>query len=251
MKLSCRAREVLLLNSVALLICATWLLQPLAQDPEFHDFADQRAWGPVTYAMDVLSNLPFALWGLVGLAALGRRWPAVQGAQRPMLILFFTGLIATAVGSSWYHLNPTDATLAVDRWGMSVAFAGLMGLAVAARVSERTGAWGGLVSLALGMLSVWVWQQTGNLTPWAVYQFGGIALMLGLLWLPPLPGALPVHWWAVLAIYGVAKCFEGADHWVFEATGGLSGHSLKHLVASLAAWPVLHALRQHSSATHL
>ncbi len=248
MKLSCRAREALLLNSVALLIGITWLLQPLAQDPEFHHFADQRAWGPVTFAMDVLSNLPFALWGWVGLAALWRWWSTVQGAQRPMLILFFTGLVATAVGSSWYHLNPTDASLAIDRWGMSVAFAGLMGLAVATRVSERTGNWAGPASFVLGVISVWVWRQTGNLTPWAVYQFGGMALMLGLLWLPRLPGALPVNWLAVLVIYGVAKCFESADHWVFEATGGLSGHSLKHLVASLAAWPVLSALRRHAAA---
>lgn len=46
-----------------------------------------------------------------------------------------------------------------------------------------------------------------------------------------------------MAIYAVAKAFELADHTLFEASGQLiSGHSLKHMVAALAAWPVISAL---------
>lgn len=249
MKLSPRAREALLVAVVALLAGVAWLAPPLAQAPHFHAFADQRAFGPLAHAMDVLSNLPFALWGLTGLGLLFTRMEGrASAAQHRMATLFFAGLVVTAACSSWYHLAPTDANLAIDRFGMSFAFAGLMGLAVATRVSERAGLPAGLLSLALGVLSVWVWHLDGNLMPWAVYQFGGMALMLSLLGLTRLPNSLPVSWLAVLLVYGAAKLLEVADHTVFNATGWISGHSLKHIVASFAAWPVLQALLRQTKA---
>jgi hypothetical protein len=56
-------------------------------------------------------------------------------------------------------------------------------------------------------------------------------------------GALPLHLGAVIAFYALAKVFEGADHQVFEATAqAVSGHSLKHVLAAGAAWPVWSAL---------
>ncbi len=251
MNLSRRAREAVLLNAVTLMAAIACLAPPLAQPPEFHAFADQRSWGPLGYAMDVLSNLPFALWGLAGLAVLflTRAGTLLRGPQRHMAMLFFGGLVVTAGCSAWYHLAPTDASLVVDRQGMSVAFAGLMGLAVATRVSERLGTATGLLSLALGLLSVWVWQTSGNLTPWAVYQFGGMVLILGMLLAPALPDTLPVGWLAVLLVYGAAKLLETGDHLVFDATGWISGHSLKHIVASFAAWPVIHAILRLASRT--
>ena len=49
------------------------------------------------------------------------------------------GLVLTSVGSTVYHLRPDDAGLLWDRLGMAVAFAGLLGLAGASRVSLRAG----------------------------------------------------------------------------------------------------------------
>jgi hypothetical protein len=37
---------------------------------------------------------------------------------KPETALFFTGLLLTAAASSWYHWQPDDAGLAVDRCGM-------------------------------------------------------------------------------------------------------------------------------------
>ena len=52
------------------------------------------------------------------------------------------------------------------------------------------------------------------------------------------PTATPARaWWAVLGCYAVAKLFEIADQRLFASLGGLSGHTLKHLVAAAgAAW---------------
>jgi hypothetical protein len=78
-------------------------------------------------------------------------------------------------------------------------------------------------------------------TPYAVIQFGGIAL-IGVLLLLPSRGTGP-FWLALIASYALAKAFERADHAVFAATDHLvSGHALKHLVAALPVLAVTTAL---------
>ncbi|HSV54047.1 MAG TPA: hypothetical protein VLJ57_18160 [Burkholderiaceae bacterium] len=216
----------------------------LAQPADHHGFADQRGWLGIPYAVDVLSNLPFALFGFAGLVCCGRLPAAVDPVQRALAVLFFGGLMVTAGASAWYHWQPVDAGLAVDRCGMAVAFAGLLGLVVAGRVSARAGAAVAAATLLLGPLSVWAWAESGNVLPWAVVQFGGMGLVLWMAACKPLAGAWPVRWAAVVLIYAAAKGLEQADHWIFALDQGwISGHSLKHVVASLAAWPVLVALR--------
>src|SRR6185369_8274377 len=129
--MSPKPEAMLLLTCLSLLALA--LFGPaLAQPAHYHEFADQRVLWGVPFAMDVLSNLPFALAGAVGAWCL---WSLPSGAlsnvQRAMAALFFIGLLLTAAASSWYHWHPDDAGLAVDRCGMAVAFAGLLGLAAA------------------------------------------------------------------------------------------------------------------------
>ena len=239
-----RSTVPLWLGVLALVLLAVFM-PPLAQAPHFHDFADQRSWLGLPCALDVLSNLPFALFGLLGLHVLGRVPAlALERTQRQLAALFFAGLILTALCSAWYHWQPDNAGLVVDRLGMTVAFAGLLGLGVATHVSSRA-AWGLVLAVLLcGPLSVVVWSKSGNLLPWALLQGGGMVLLVVLAVLKPLPGALALRWGAVIGIYAVAKALERYDTAVFQWTGQLvSGHSLKHLVAAFAAWPVIQALR--------
>jgi hypothetical protein len=132
----------------------------------------------------------------------------------------------------------------VDRLGMTVAFAGLLGVAAAERVSLRAGQLLSVLILLLGSISVWLWSLSGNVLPWLVLQFGGMVVILWLASLNPLPGALAVRWSIVILLYALAKVLELTDHAVYDLTGHLvSGHSLKHLVASFVAWPVIAALK--------
>ena len=217
----------------------------LPASPHQHGFADQRVLWGLPCALDVLSNLPFALAGGWGLALLWRqRGGVLDATTRATATLFCVGLLCTTVGSAWYHGRPDDAGLIWDRLGMVVAFAGLLGLAAAGRVGLRAGRATAVAVLLAGPLAVAWWARTGDLLPWATLQLGGMLVVLALAGLPRRPGALALNLFAVIAWYGAAKLFEAADHAVFAATGQwLSGHTLKHLCAAGAALPVLAALR--------
>lgn len=224
-------------------------------------FADTRSWHGLPNAMDVLSNLPFLLmgcWGLYWLNRIDRAhhealsgFPLAPPASDPpdntldCAWLFFAGLIATAAGSAFYHLAPDAPRLAADRAGMAVAFAGLIGMAVCERVSQRAGWPAAWFVLTTGLLSAEIAQETGNVLPWALVQFGGMALVLTLALSRPISGAVGLRLGWVIAAYVLAKAFELADQPIYEATQGvISGHTLKHLCAALAALPVLTALQR-------
>ncbi|MEO6015938.1 MAG: hypothetical protein ABIP46_01680 [Polaromonas sp.] len=242
-----RRRECALAGAMLLMLAVALLGPAVAQPLHYHDFADQRNWGWLPHAMDVISNLPFVLWGVVGMWALARALyaRAIDAVEAGLGALFFCGLCVTAAVSVAYHLQPGDAGLVWDRSGMVLAFAGLMGLAAMRAVSVRAGIALAAVVLGLGPLSVYVWSLTGNVLPWAVLQFGGMALVVGFACLRPATAgrALPVRWVLVIAIYALAKLLELGDHAVFEWTGHMvSGHSLQHVIAACAAWPVVTAL---------
>ena len=94
------------------------------------------------------------------------------------------------------------------------------------------------VALGFGSgLSRWAPGTVGTLWAWA-------AFVVADQWLTT------AQWGWVIAAYAVAKVVEVGDHAIFEATGGwLSGHTLKHLVAACAAWPVIAALRPMQNGT--
>jgi hypothetical protein len=106
-------------GTLVLILLACRRTQYVAQPDGHLAFADQRSLWGMPYAMDVLSNAPFALlgaWGLLRLRSVhtppARRNGFVAlvpcDAQRPLAQLFFVGLLLTALCSSYYHLQPND-----------------------------------------------------------------------------------------------------------------------------------------------
>ena len=245
--LSLRERGLLAMTGGLLLIV---LLAPTVhQSQAYHAFADQRTLCGWPHAMDVLSNMPFALFGVWGLGRLATL-PQGAGAELPRSTrwlsgLFFFGLLMTSLGSAAYHWAPDDAHLVLDRLGMCLPFAGLLGLLVQDRVSTRAAGLTAAGVLLAGLVSV-AWSAVdGNVLPWYLLQAVGL-LMLCTLGLCPTQGGsgLAFSALAVLGWYVAAKLFEAADGWVYHLSLQLvSGHSLKHLFAALAAWPVMVALQ--------
>jgi hypothetical protein len=85
---------------------------------------------------------------------------------------------------------------------------------------------------------------TGDLSLYALVQFGGMAAMLLLLSLTP-RGSHPLPWWTLLAWYAVSKMTEAGDTLIWDATREVfAGHALKHLTAALGGLAIANALRR-------
>jgi len=229
--------------AIALILVASLLAPRIPQDQSYHGFADQRTLLGVPNGADVLSNLAFALVGIFGLAGLlSHRRLRFNASTEAGLWLIAVGIIGTAVGSAWYHLNPTNATLFWDRLPMTVVFAGVIGAATSQRLGEDAGRWVLAVLPLLGIASVAYWASTGDLSLYLLLQFGGIVTLVALLVLAR-DRSDPIPWLWVVAFYVAAKVSEAGDRAIWDATHGLvAGHALKHLLAAAAVaaalWPL-------------
>jgi hypothetical protein len=229
---------------IALTLAAWALLPAIAQNPSYHRFADQRQWLGVPNAADVLSNLAFALVGLAGAMRLASpRRPQFSQATEAGMWCVALGLVGTAMGSTWYHLDPSNASLVWDRLPMTLVFAGVLGTAIAQRVGNDAARLSLALLVPLGIASVAYWKVTGDLSLYAALQLGGIGGLL-LLMLLTRKGNDTIPWAWVLGWYALAKVAEFADQAIFDATHRLvAGHTLKHLLAAAAGAAALWPLR--------
>ncbi|MFZ2653249.1 MAG: hypothetical protein WA210_24475 [Burkholderiaceae bacterium] len=237
------------------LFAGLWLHGPVAQWVDYHGFADTRVWLGIPHAADVLSNLPFLFVGAFGLWRLsGASRGELDPPSRKAWQLFCVALLGTSAGSAFYHWAPNNAALVFDRIPIAWACVALTGALLAEHVHSRWAAASVLaaaVAIATGAVAYWWFTEQGGLGDLRPYLFVQVLPMLLvplalLLSLPPLhAAATPASaWWGVLVLYGAAKAMEVADHQVFSATGWVSGHTLKHLLAAAgAAWIVLAVTR--------
>jgi hypothetical protein len=242
--MSARARLWALLALLAVTVAWALSLPPIPQDPAYHDLADQRTLLGVPHFWNVVSNIPFVVVGLAGFALLPRL-PALMPAL-PAAVLSL-GLFLVGFGSAWYHLAPGNDTLFWDRLPMTIAFMALLSLVIGERLSARTGWMLLFPLLAAGVASVMWWAGTeargvGDLRPYALVQFASMLLIAAMLLMYPRRWLRDGRLWAALGCYALAKLAEHFDAGIFAALGWISGHSIKHLLAALAAGLIVAAL---------
>jgi hypothetical protein len=244
------------LGSLALALGAVaivWVwLGPIAQDPDYHAFADRRAILGVPWFWNVVSNVPFLLVGALGLGTLARGVPFaptfVDPAEQAPFAVFFAGVLLTGVGSAYYHGHPTSLTLVWDRLPMTVAFMGLFAAAVGERVDRRLGSrllWP-LVGLGVASVLYWSWTErggSGDLRLYALVQFGPLVAVPALFRRYPPRYTRGTDWLVALVWYAAALALDRLDRAVFALGGVVSGHTLKHLAAALSAYWLLRMLR--------
>ena len=233
----------LLLLVVLASVLGIFVIPPIAQDPLYHQFADQRTVLGIANGFNVLSNVPFVLLGLLGVRWLPQRHVSIAAVP---YLSFSVGALCIGFGSAWYHHAPSMASLVWDRLPMTVVFMSLFSIVVGDRVSARLGRWLLWPLLIFGALSVFYWyvselQGRGDLRPYGLVQFLPMVLIPLLLLLHPGRGLQSAGLWAALGTYALAKV---AEHFDSASAAFISGHSVKHLLGGLALLWALRAMRQ-------
>jgi hypothetical protein len=235
--------------SIAGLIVLAALLPSHAQDQAYHAFADNRAWGLIPNAVDTLTNGAFVLAGLIGLFWFKKdRLELPSMIMRVAVLTFVMSTIAIGLSSAYYHWQPTDERLVVDRLAMSVAFASVLTMLAQERLEARSATITYMLMMILGPSSVMIWAVFDNLTPYYLLQFGGVLLAIILLTIRP-PMANGPNFWALLMCYFLAKLAEMFDAGIFAMTHEIiSGHALKHLLSAIGMVLLLASLRPDAKA---
>jgi hypothetical protein len=214
------------------------LVPPIAQDPGYHMFADQRTILGIPHFWNVVSNLPFILIGIMGLVNVAlNRTKGYLSELKPVYLVIFAGVLLTGFASAYYHLNPSNQTLVWDRLALTVVFMSVFASVWGEHVSVRMARKMVWPLIGAGIASVIYWYGTemkglGDLRLYALVQFLPMVLLpvILLFYRSRLTGV--VYIWGLILAYTVAKATEIMDGPFYRITGGFSGHEIKHWVAA-------------------
>lgn len=240
--------------SIAVIALAVLLaIDPIAQDPNYYNFVDDRDWLGISNAWNVLSNVGFLV--VVMLRFAPYRQKQHDEDLHSYVTLFMLGVFCTAFGSAWFHWNPNTATLVWDRLPMTIAFSSFFLSVWHDYISPRVRLWlWPVVTFSTATVFYWYWTETqgqGDLRPYIVVQFLPILLLPFILWLYSNKSIQPKPIFIALGYYILAKLTEMFDGPIYEMTAHvISGHSVKHLLAAIAAYYILTAYRPRAEASN-
>ena len=243
------ARQRLLIAISAAAVVAILFVPRIPQDPLYHEFAGGGGLFSIPHAGNIFSNLLFAWAGARGLHLLLR-----PGTLRllddiyPAYPVFFASLLLVAAGSAWYHWQPDNLSLALDRLAMTIAFMSFFSILLAERVSPRIARRLFPLLLFAGMASIAYWLHSelagrGDLRVYVLVQFLPVLLTPFILLAFPSRYSRAADLWWMLAWYLLAKLCEILDHQLYAWLGMVSGHSLKHIAAGFGCLVFLRHLR--------
>ena len=218
-----RLGVVLFLLPVVAGVIALAFVAPIAQPASYHNFADQRRLFGIPNFWNVVSNLPFAVAGVLGLRAF-----------RDLASRFlFAGIFLTTFGSAYYHWAPDTPRLVWDRLPMTIGFMSLLALIIGASFGAQLGRRLLLPLVVAGLASVVWWRVSGDLRPYVLVQFAPMLMIPVALIFFDLPARREL--WIAVILYGLAKVAELADREIYSVFV-LSGHTLKHLLAGASTY---------------
>ena len=240
-------RIFLLLSSSVITALVIILVPSVSQDPEYHNFVDQRNISGIPNFWNVITNIPFLVLGITGFFKIQKQ--ELTGVLPDLFkahLTFFLGLVLTGLGSGYYHFDPSNSTLVGDRMAITVTFMSFFVLIFGESISTRTASRLLVPLLFLGLASVVYWNITENLGTGDL-RFYALVQFLPMLLIPLLllfyGSCLSGRRWilTIILVYGVAKIAEMYDQQIYELIG-FSGHSLKHLIAAFGAFLFLKGL---------
>jgi len=230
-----------------------FFVERIRQDSAYHLFADNRAIDGIPNLVNVMSNLPFVVVGLLGirLCLTANISASLQKSRRPYLV-FFLGVMLTGFGSGYYHLLPDNFTLLWDRMPLAVLSIALFCAVVSDCIHPKIGnrLLLPLIVLAISSASYWYYSElmgAGDLRPYILIQFLPMLLLPLILWLYDGNRHGCAFVWSVLGVYVLARIAESLDAEIYRYLRFISGHSIKHLLAGLSTWIVYTALKKRTA----
>ncbi len=243
-------RPIQLLTILFLIFTAILFFQnPIAQPLDYHSFADQRTLLRVPNFWNVVSNTPFFFIGWYGLWSAYNHWSIRQTLTIKLLpIVLSLGILATSLGSGYYHWSPDNDTLVWDRLPMTLMFMALFSLVAFDFCNTKIGTITFWISIFAGILSVayWKWSEAqgfGDLRPYILIQFFPLVALPFLFGFFPKTVTYGKLVFGTFAFYIFAKICEHFDIFIYNITQQIwSGHTIKHLLAGVALFFVVRLL---------
>ncbi|KGJ99037.1 hypothetical protein [Thalassotalea sp. ND16A] len=244
-------QNYLILGVITSFVILFFIFTPaLSQSIEYHSFADQGNFYAIPNTLNVLSNLPFIAVGLYALSKISNNSTRLFDHHLALNYqLFFAGLIATGIGSSFYHLNPTNFTLIFDRLGIAFSFMAIFSALLGEFVSVKLGKKCLLPFIFIGIASVIYWGisehfQQGDLRGYLLVQYLPMIILPIIVLTKTWPYTDKNQCFTLITIYFIAKLCELFDNELYAVIQIVSGHTLKHLFAAFAGywvyWILIH-----------
>jgi len=217
----------------------------MSQALSYHDFADKRPFLNIPNFLDVTSNIFFAIFGFIGLKfCLAKK----QNETTWSWIIFFLGVTLVCFGSAYYHWDPNNDTLVWDRLPMTIGFMGLFIAILSEFVNSKIDRFFLIPAILLGLFSVIYWHYVDDLRFYFWIQLIPLLTIPVVMILFNRKYTHQRYLIFALSFYIFAKITEIYDKEIFSLTSEqISGHSLKHLLASLGAFYIYLILKKREA----
>tara|TARA_B110001452_G_scaffold251958_1_gene241450 strand:- start:1551 stop:2303 length:753 start_codon:yes stop_codon:yes gene_type:complete len=232
-------------SSLLVIIVVAIAYGPISQPQNYHEFADDREFMGIPNALDVMSNLAIIFPGLIGLAFVHERRtnPRVSDDETSIHITLFSGMILTFAGSVWFHLDPNDSTMLWDRLGMSIVIGSCISLLINDLWDRELAVRAHIPIVLASIVSVLCWPVFDDLRIYFIVKHHPFILFPILLFFGSrLYDKISGYYWG-LSMFILATFFEFTDEAIFQATGFISGHTMKHIAAGIGLWFIMKMIR--------
>lgn len=228
------------------LLTILWQYLPSSDKDSYFLFADNLTRFGINNCSDVLSNLGFLVASIYGLFIL-KSSNKIPISYKTPLITIIVGAFLTCFGSAYFHNNPNSDTLFWDRMPMTIGFSGVVILMLMDRLHyHKLVIPLSIVLVMTGLLTVFGWHtKIFTLRPYLIVQYGCLIFtFLTLLLTKPSYIKTGTMLFA-LSFYVLAKLTEKYDILIFNITSNaISGHTIKHLLAAVAIFLILHQFKK-------
>ena len=152
-------------------------------------------------------------------------------------------MLLTFAGSIWFHLDPNDSTLLWDRLGMSVVIGSCISLMIHDMWDKNLAGKIHIPILVMSIVSVLWWPVFDDLRIYFIVKHQPFVIFPLLIFFGHKTYDLISGYYWALSLFILATFFEFTDQLIFDLTGFISGHTLKHIAAGIGLWLLMIMLR--------